>query len=157
MSESCCDIPEANTSGTDFCPTCGEKGKPVGAITINALVRPGLKSGSGFPDGYYCPNPDDDTLYFFDSGFDPISKAEISVRVGFKETAAPQMVCYCYEHTKDEIQEDFEANGESRIEARIREEVTADSCSCQFKNPKGNCCLGDVRAAYKELNVPLAI
>ena len=67
------------------------------------------------------------------------------------------MVCYCFEHTKDEIQEEFQAHGESRIETSIREKVTAGSCSCEFKNPKGNCCLGDVRAAYKELSVPLAI
>ena len=150
MSESCCDIPEANTSGTGICPTCGEKGKPVGAVTINALVRPGLKSGSAFPDGYYCPNPEDVTLYFFDGGLDAISKDDAKVRVGFKETEGPQMVCYCFEHTKEEIQEDFKAHGESRIEDSIREKVTAGSCSCEFMNPKGNCCLGDVRAAYKE-------
>ena len=157
MSESCCAIPETNTSGSDSCPTCGEKGKPVGAETINALLRPQQKPSSGFPDGYYCPNPEDDTLYFFDSGLDVISKDEAKVRVGFKETAAPQMVCYCFEHTKDEIQEDFKAHGESRIEASIREKVTAGSCSCEVMNPKGNCCLGDVRAAYKELSVPLAV
>ena len=104
MSDSCCAIPETNTSGSDSCPTCGEKGKPVGAETINALVRPEQKPSSGFPDGYYCPNPEDDTLYFFDSGLDVIAKDEAKVRVGFKETAAPPMVCYCFEHTKDEIQ-----------------------------------------------------
>ncbi len=157
MPESCCTIPETNTSGTDICPTCGAQGKPVGAETINALVRPEQKPSSGFPGGYYCPNPQDVTLYFFDSGFEPISKDEAKVRVGFKETGPPQMVCYCFEHTKDAIQEDFKAHGESRIEARIREKVTAGSCSCEVKNPKGKCCLGDVRAAYKELNVPPAI
>ena len=70
---------------------------------------------------------------------------------GFKETGPPQMVCYCFEHTKDAIHEDFKAHGESRIEARIREKVAAGSCSCEVKNPKGKCCLGDVLAAYKEL------
>ncbi len=156
MSNSCCTIPETNTSGTDICPTCGEKGKPVGAETINALVRPEQKPGPGFPSGSYCPNPEDETLYFFDSGFDAISKGDVKVRVGFKETGPPQMVCYCFEHTKDEIQEDW-AHGESRIEASIREKVAAGSCSCEIKNPKGKCCLGDMRAAYKELDVPLAI
>ncbi len=150
MSESCCAIPETNTSGTDICPTCGQKGKPVGAETINALVRPELRPDSGFPGGYYCPNPQDATLYFFDGAQVPISKEDVLVRVGFKESGAPQMVCYCFEHTKDAIQEDW-AHGESRIEARIREKVAAGSCSCEVKNPKGKCCLGDVRAAYKEL------
>lgn len=153
MSDLCCTVPNLNPNVREagLCPTCGQKGKPVGAVTINALVRPELKPEGGFPDGYYYPNPEDVTLYFFDSGLDAISKDDAKVRVGFKETEGPQLVCYCFEHTKDEIQEEFRAHGESRIEASIREKVTAGSCSCEFMNPKGNCCLGDVRATYKAL------
>ncbi len=30
--------PNADEPGTNHCPSCGQKDKPVGAITINALV-----------------------------------------------------------------------------------------------------------------------
>ena len=126
-------------------------------INDQRLGATGTKIRLRLPRRLLLPKPEDVTLYFFESGFDPISKAEAKVRVGFKETGTPQMVCYCFEHTKDEIQDDYQAQGESRIEDRIREKVTAGSCSCEVMNPKGNCCLGDVRAAYKELSVPLAI
>lgn len=153
MSDSCCAIPEANTSGKDICPACGERGKSVASHTVNSLVIPERSLAEGYPDGYFCQNPTCATLYFFDNGMGAISKDEVNVRVGFKEAAAPQLVCYCYEHTREAIQADFSEHGESTIELQIRQEVESGSCSCEMKNPTGRCCLGDVRAAYKDLKV----
>ncbi len=151
MSDACCAVPPTSASDANVCSTCGQKGKPVGAETINALVRPELKPTGGFTDGYYCPNPDDPTLYFFPEGGQTLSKDDVTVRVGFKEAEPPRLVCYCFEHTREEIQQDFLRQGESTIEADIREKVAAGLCSCEVKNPKGKCCVGDVRAAYREL------
>ena len=150
MSDSCCVIPNIEAQEAGLCPSCSERGKPVNAETINALVKPELKPEGGFSDGYYCPNPLDATLYFFADGHS-LTKDDLIVRVGFKESGPPQLVCYCFEHTREAIQTDFQNHGASNIEANIREQVAAGSCSCEFKNPKGKCCLGDVRAAYKEL------
>ena len=153
MTDSCCSIPNPNPTvvGADLCPTCGQKGKPVAALTINTLVYPELKPPGGYPDGYYCPNPDDATIYFFPDERAPLSKGQVTVRVGFKEAEPPRLVCYCFEHTREEIQQDFLRQGESTIKADIREKVAAGLCSCEVKNPKGKCCVGDVRAAYREL------
>ncbi len=62
-----------------------------------------------------------------------------------------EFVCYCFNHTMEDIQSDFQLNGVSTIEKSIRTAVEAGSCSCELKNPQGKCCLGDVRAAYKGL------
>ncbi len=159
MSDSCCTLPnaEAGTTGADLCPTCSQKGKPVGAETINALARPELQPAGGFPDGYVCTNPDDPTLYFFPGDSPSLSRDDVTVRVGFKAAEPPQLVCYCFEHTREDIQGEYRRQGESRIEASIREQVVQGACSCEVKNPTGRCCLGEVRAAYKELAIPQSV
>ena len=150
MACSNCEIP-GQTDTAALCPACSTRGKPVGADTISALVDDDRRIADHYPDGYYCPNPECSTLYFFGGETDPITKAEVNVRVGFKEQSAPELVCYCFDHTKEAIQEDFRKHGVSRIEAGIRTAVEAGQCSCEIKNPKGKCCLGDVRAAYHGL------
>ena len=156
MSDLCCVLPDAADTerGIDICPNCGRRGKPVGSETIHALVRPGREPSGGFPDGFTCLNPRDATLYFFAGEPEPITKEDVGVRVGFKEEESPHLVCYCFEHTQEAIQEEYQRLGESLIEADIREKVVGGLCSCEVKNPTGRCCLGEVRAAYKELEVP---
>lgn len=153
MSDSCCTLPnaDAGTAGADRCPSCGRKGKPVGAETINALARPELQPAGGFPAGYVCTNPDDPILYFFPGDTPALSQDDVTVRVGFKEAEAPHLVCYCFEHTREDIQHEYRQHGESLIEASIREQVSQGTCSCEVKNPTGRCCLGEVRAAYRDL------
>ena len=159
MSDSCCTIPnaDARTAGADLCSTCGQKGKPVDAETINALVRPELQPAGGFPVGYICTNPVDPTLYFFPGDTPSLSRDDVTVRVGFKAVEPPHLVCYCFEHTREDIQSEYRQQGESLIEASIREKVAQGQCRCEVKNPTGRCCLGDVRAAYKELAIPQGV
>ncbi len=61
------------------------------------------------------------------------------------------LVCYCFNHTADDFKADFQAHGASTIEASIRAAVKAGDCNCEALNPKGSCCLGDVRAVYQGL------
>ena len=110
----------------------------------------------GFPEGYFCPNPDDDTLYFFLGEDDPLTLNDVKVRVGFKEREAPHPVCYCFDYAKEAIQDDYRQHGECRIESFIRDMVAKDLCACEVKNPTGRCCLGEVRAAYRALGQPAA-
>ena len=154
MACSSCVIP-GHTDLAVLCPTCGTRGKRVGADTINALVGDDRRIPAGYPNGHYCPNAECATLYHFDGAIEPISKHEVKVTVGFKESQAPQMVCYCFGHTKSDIQDDFRSHGVSRIESSIRTAVVAGHCNCEIKNPQGRCCLGDVRVAYRVLGTPV--
>lgn len=87
-------------------------------------------------------------MYFFPETDIMIDKAELTVRVGLKETEEPITVCYCFQHTKSDIELDFAENGRSTIEQDIRQKVKTKQCSCEIMNPKGRCCLGDVRDTY---------
>ncbi len=48
-----------------------------------------------------------------------------------------EMICYCFEYTKDDIEKDFLNNGRSLIMEQISNEKKFGNCQCAVKNPKG--------------------
>lgn len=48
-----------------------------------------------------------------------------------------ELVCYCFEYTKRDIESDYLDNGRSSIYDRITAEKKAGGCNCSKKNPKG--------------------
>ncbi len=48
-----------------------------------------------------------------------------------------ELVCYCYEHTKEDIEQDFLKNGKSLILEKIKAEKKAGNCQCETKHPLG--------------------
>lgn len=48
-----------------------------------------------------------------------------------------ELVCYCFEYTKKDIQNDFMEHGYSKILERIKTEKKNNGCNCEIKNPKG--------------------
>ncbi|MFC1872693.1 hypothetical protein ACFLYV_03145 [Chloroflexota bacterium] len=48
-----------------------------------------------------------------------------------------QLICYCFEHSEDDIIADFKANnGKSLILERIMENKRNGSCQCDEKHPE---------------------
>ena len=47
-------------------------------------------------------------------------------------------VCYCFEFTKKDIENDFNKNGRSLIYEKIVFEKKGGGCDCASKNPSGN-------------------
>lgn len=48
-----------------------------------------------------------------------------------------ELVCYCFGHTREAIEQDFLRNGRSLILEKIAAEKKAGGCDCANKNPKG--------------------
>lgn len=48
-----------------------------------------------------------------------------------------ELICYCFEYTKADIENDFRNNGRSLIMERISTEKKFGNCQCVTKNPKG--------------------
>jgi hypothetical protein len=46
-------------------------------------------------------------------------------------------ICYCFEYTRQDIEEDFKKNGRSLIMEKIKAEKKFGNCRCTEKNPKG--------------------
>lgn len=47
------------------------------------------------------------------------------------------LVCYCFQYTKRQIENDYMENGRSTILEKIALEKKTGGCECARKNPKG--------------------
>jgi len=47
------------------------------------------------------------------------------------------LVCFCFEHTRNDIERDYLDNGKSAIMAAIATGKKGGRCDCAVKNPKG--------------------
>jgi hypothetical protein len=70
-----------------------------------------------------------------------------------KATTDPKLLCYCFGFTGDEIRDEILTTGRSTIQQRIAAEVKAGKCDCERLNPQGSCCLGNVAAFIKGLQL----
>ncbi len=49
-----------------------------------------------------------------------------------------EIICYCFNHTRTDIERDYRENGRSRILEKIIEAKRLGACQCTVKNPKGS-------------------
>ncbi|RJR17323.1 MAG: BFD-like (2Fe-2S) protein [Desulfobacteraceae bacterium] len=47
-----------------------------------------------------------------------------------------ETICYCFDYTAEDIQNDLLLNGRSTILERIQKEKSSGLCNCGIKNPK---------------------
>lgn len=141
--ESAMEIPQAVV-----CPSCGQKGRPVKTVTLRSLVRAEIQVRITDGKYRYCPSPQCDVVYYAEDGSNRFEKSELSVRVGIKETDAPRPVCYCFDHTIEEIEGQVERTGKCTVLDDIKARMQ-DGCWCETKNPQGSCCLGAVNEQVK--------
>ena len=154
MSDCCSVNPKSSTAPAVMaCPVNGARSKQVNTLTVKSLLR---QLPLGMPDTqyYFCEAHDCDVVYFALDSQAPVFRcADLLVRVGAKATADPIPICYCFGFSKKDIEDEIRSTGKSTVAERITEEVEADRCACEVKNPSGRCCLGDVtRAARNRLN-----
>lgn len=118
------------------------KGSKVGRITLESLLKPEPASRITDTQYRFCDSIDCDTVYFGDDGT-VFSKNDLTVRVGVKEHSSPRHVCYCFDHTIEEINDEIRETGQSTVLDDIKERMK-EACWCDTKSPKGTCCLGTV-------------
>jgi hypothetical protein len=46
-------------------------------------------------------------------------------------------ICYCFEHSAEDIRQDYLMNNRSAIMEKIQTEKKLGNCQCAVKNPKG--------------------
>jgi hypothetical protein len=54
------------------------------------------------------------------------------------------LVCYCFQISREDIEQDVRESGGQAVPQFIRSEIRAGHCDCETLNPTGKCCLGDV-------------
>jgi len=130
------------------CPQCHRKGVCVGSKTLKSLLKPAAQARIDDAAYRFCESPDCEVVYFPEENSSTFRKPELTVRVGIKETDAPRPVCYCFDHSIEEIESEVARTGTSTVLDDIRERMK-DGCRCETTNPRGSCCLGTVSKAIR--------
>ncbi len=154
--EECCAVPPGKDVTETPCSCCHQKGKRVPASTVRALVREPLRGQVHEGDYVLCLNPGCAQVYNGPDGARPFMKSDLAVRVGYKEQEGPHLVCYCFDHSVEEIESQLRGSGKTAVPESIKAEVKAGRCACEVKNPQGTCCLGNVNRAVKEAEARIA-
>lgn len=55
-----------------------------------------------------------------------------------------ELVCFCFNHTKAELENAIQENRENDIIEDIKAKIKDPGCSCKTMNPSGKCCLPDI-------------
>ena len=146
---------DQNSNSSIRCPRCSELAiecvgpQKVPKITLTSLVKPEYQKDIPTGKPFFCLQRECETVYFDTEGHQ-IKKDQLSVKVWQKEEPGDIPVCYCFEHSAKAIMEDARLNSPPSIPLTIREKIKAGLCTCEIKNPKGRCCLGDVAYWVKQ-------
>ena len=145
----CCT--EEKPGSTSVCPECGNPGPAVPEETLTALLRPEASS-CRLPVRYlFCESHDCSTVYYSATGASRFTKSDLTVRVGSKEAEAPRPLCYCFGHTYESMREEWDQSHRTTALAEIETATKAGACRCRVTNPRGTCCLSEVRRFCDEL------
>jgi len=146
--ETCCAV--THDGQPPVCPMNGQPVKTVGRVTVESFVKPDIKPALLPQPYYFCDAPDCDVVYVSALGDHVITKDQLTVRVGAKESDDPIPLCYCFGYDRQAVRDDVRAKGTTEIPQTIAARVKAGECTCELTNPKGTYCLGDVYQAVKQ-------
>jgi hypothetical protein len=144
MTTTACDS-KTDHAETHSCPVSGFPGEPVEWLTVAALASGPVPSRQEF---WLCRDPACETVYFGSAGA-LLERAELTVQPGFK-AGSTGLLCYCFQHRRDEITCELEASGRTRILDVLRAKMRVGQCACQVRNPSGKCCLGDIQRIIRD-------
>lgn len=147
----CCTVDVSRTPiyepGT--CPESGRRGKPVERITLQSLLATDLRELRDEVDYLFCSTAECETVYFSVDGTQTYTREQLQVPVFEKEPWNDVPVCYCFGFTPDAIRAEIVDTGKSTAVDQITQGVRDGKCACEITNPKGSCCLGNVRQVVR--------
>lgn len=131
------------------CPHCGEPGKAVDESTLKSMLSSSLRNIRK-TQYFFCRTTACPVVYFSSDGEQAFTTEHIRERVYQKEPDMGDVfVCYCFRHTVGEVR-----TASSKRRLAILDEISAgieaEQCACDWRNPQGSCCLGNVRQVIKQ-------
>ena len=133
------------------CPVCGTKGHRVDGATVKSMLAISLCEVREIPYRF-CAYKDCNVVYYSDDGSQTFTTVQVREHVYQKEPeAADVLICYCFRHTPGDIRQQFAQSRHVKIIDDINAGIQSGQCACDWRNPQGNCCLGNVRQLVKHL------
>ena len=127
------------------CPVTQARGKLVGTATIKCLLAVSLAALTE-DDYFFCDDPACEVVYFNRDGSSLFRRADVRERVYQKEPdSADVLVCSCFQYTRGQVLEGAQKDGGKAIVDDITAHIQMGRCACDWRNPQGTCCLGNVR------------
>ena len=150
----CCRVPAPQVADVERCPVSRTIGKPVELLTVKALLIETALARLNKVAHRFCPDPSCDVVYF-DAERATYGRRELRVPVWQKEAFGDRTVCYCFGVSEESIRAEIQTTGRSGATQCVRAHIAAGRCACEVRNPRGACCLGDVAAAVKRVELEL--
>jgi hypothetical protein len=132
------------------CPVTATTGTRVRLQTVKAILTDASLRRLVPTTYYFCPEPACAVVYFSQYG-ECYSKDDLRTTVWQKEPAGSRLLCYCFGESEQTIAAEIAASGTSNALDRVKEHVGAGRCACDVRNPRGVCCLADLKAAIARL------
>lgn len=133
------------------CPETGTHGKKVDNATIKSMMCESLREMRD-ETYYFCDIEDCDIVYFSASGSHIIKTDAVRETVYQKAPENPQTkICYCFQYTVSDVQQAVANHREDGILDDINLGIQEGQCACDWRNPQGSCCLGNVRQLVHKL------
>ena len=132
------------------CPVSGTEGKLMKTTTLRSLIKHEAQHRIGEGRYRFCNAQGCDVVYFAEDGSHVFTKTDLRVRVGVKETEAPRPICYCFNHTVEEIFDEIRRTGKTTVPDDVANRLNTEGCDCVHTNPQGSCCLGVVKTYARE-------
>ncbi len=149
--ESCCLVSEKTSApARTACPVSRTLSRKVQRRTLEHLLKPEKIDSIQKVQYYYCKEPTCHAVYFSHENVPFFTIDDVVVKVYAKDQSDEVPVCYCFDWTRHRIKQQIKENGKSTAASEIAREIKAGNCACDIKNPKGECCLGDVNFVVKE-------
>lgn len=142
-----------NWSHKEFncCPICDKKAIRVPLSAISHFLTEETKANiPSLENFYFCETPSCDAVYFRNNF--TIKQNELKFNIGLKEGSSPTVICYCFHWTKEKIEEQIKQTGETTAIEEIKNKIHTKEYNCEVNNPKGRCCLTDIKKVIKELS-----
>jgi hypothetical protein len=150
--DECCLVTEKTPSPSKAeCPVSKTPSRKVQKRTLDHLLKTEKLGEVQNVQYYYCTDPACNVVYFSNNDAPSFTLNDVNVKVLTKDKNDDVNVCYCFDWTRGRIKEQIRTTGKCTAAVEIAREVRAGRCTCDVKNPKGECCLGDVNSYLKSL------
>lgn len=134
------------------CFRCGSKSKKVSLKTVRYMVKGPFQSQVQEKASYrFCLSQACPVVYFAENDHQVFTKDQLSERVTIKEGDDPIPICYCFNFFRHDVEKEISETGKTTIPDFIAAQVRAENCFCEYTNPQGTCCLGNVSSVVKTI------